>query len=98
MENNLDLNETEVDYYEEMVNDLATRLEACTHEKQILQEQFDSCKIRVNSYEKKLEESNKDKATLSQSLEVAERRNLELLEVMTSLLFSYIMTLSNHFT
>lgn len=88
MENNLDLNENEVDYYEEMVNDLASRLEECTIDKQTLQEQCDTLRQEVASYadsvsafERKLEESETVRISLSQTLAKKEQSNYELQKV-----------------
>ncbi len=76
MENNLDLNENEVDYYEEMVNDLASRLEESALEKDALQEQCDSLREEIkvsrestSNLESKLKESEKLKTELTRFVE-----------------------------
>jgi predicted nuclease with TOPRIM domain len=49
MENQLDLTEQEMDYYEELVNSLAEKLEKVTHEKTDLQPKNSSLTENVNN-------------------------------------------------
>eukprot|EP01038_Epipyxis_sp_PR26KG_P008401 gene8401-11359_t len=57
-DNQLDLNEAEMDYYENIVNDLAEKLDAANKEKEKLENDLEEATLNIDAKEKELERCN----------------------------------------